>query len=80
MEWAKQGPSTYQQRYELMSRQLESIENQIAEMRKVQAMVQYKCWYYSKAIEDGNEDRLKEMMPDHLPQDIQKLYDLAHDL
>ena len=41
---------------------------------------QYKCWYYSKAIEDGNEDRLKEMMPDHLPQDIQKLYDLAHDL
>ena len=79
MEWAKLGSSTYQQRYELMKRQLESIENQIAEMRKVQAMVQYKCWYYSKAIEDGNEDGLKEMMPDQLPEDIQKLYDLAHD-
>ena len=30
-------------------------------------------------MKDGNEDRLHEMIPDHLPEEIQKLYDHAHE-
>lgn len=30
-------------------------------------------------MQDGNEDRLKEMLPDHLPEEIQRLYDLVHE-
>ena len=33
---------------------------------------------YDNAIRDGSEDRLNEMLPDHLPPEIQKLYDSAH--
>ena len=42
------------------------------------AMIQFKCWYYEQAMKDGNEDKINQMLPDHLPADIQKLYDLAH--
>ena len=41
-------------------------------------MVEFKCWYYETALADGNEDRLKEMIPDGLPKDVKGLYDRAH--
>ena len=42
------------------------------------AMIKFKCWYYEQAISDGNEDRLKSIIPDHLPAEIRALYELAH--
>lgn len=30
-------------------------------------------------MEDGNENRLNEMLPNHLPEEIQRLYDYAHE-
>ena len=41
-------------------------------------MLEFKCWYYDKAIADGNEDGINAMLPDKLPKDIQKLYNKAH--
>ena len=41
-------------------------------------MLRYKCWYYETAIGDGNEDRINAMLPDRLPEKIQKLYDNVH--
>ena len=48
------------------------------ELQKNMALIQFKCWYYEQAMKDGNEDKIHQMLPDHLPADIQKLYDLAH--
>jgi len=33
-------------------------------------MLKFKCWYYEQAIQDGNEDRIKAMIPDNLPDGI----------
>lgn len=49
------------------------------ELEKNMAMLEFKCWYYDKAIADGNEDEIHAMLPDKLPADIQKLYDFAHE-
>ena len=78
MEWCAQGSSTYPQRMEFFLHQKEVAEEEIRKMEKVLAMIRFKCWYYEQAIQDGNEDRLNEMLPDHLPAEIQVLYDLAH--
>lgn len=79
MEWCAQGSSTYPQRRELFLRQKEIVEEEIRKMEKVLDMLRFKCWYYEQAIRDGNEDRLNEMLPDHLPEEIQLLYDHAHE-
>lgn len=79
MEWCAQGSSTYPQRRELFLRQKEIVEEEIRKMEKVLDMLRFKCWYYEQAIRDGNEDRLNEMLPDHLPKEIQALYDHAHE-
>lgn len=78
MDWATQGPSTYEKRKALFEARKEAVENEIAQLQKMLDMVKYKCWYYETAIKDGNEQRLAQMLPDKLPEEIQKLYDNAH--
>lgn len=78
MEMCAQGSSTYPQRHELFVKQRQAVEQEMQQLQKTLDMLRFKCWYYEQAMQDGNEDRLHEMLPDHLPEDIQKLYDNAH--
>ena len=78
MQWCTEGASTYPQRKELFERRREAVLDEIAQLQKTLAMLEFKCWYYDTAIADGNEDRLESMLPDGLPSDIQALYDAAH--
>ena len=78
MEWCSEGSATYQRRKELFERQKEIVQKEIAKLEKVLDMLQFKCWYYEQAIQDGSEDRLKALIPDHLPDRIRKAYENAH--
>lgn len=79
MELCAQGSSTYPQRHELFVKQRQAVEQEMQQLQKTLDMLRFKCWYYEQAMQDGNEDRLHEMIPDHLPEAIQKLYDNAHE-
>ena len=79
MEWCSQGSATYQQRLELFVNQKQAVEAEMEKMNRTLAMIRFKCWYYEQAILDGNEERLNRMLPDRLPEDIQILYDYAHE-
>ena len=48
------------------------------QMDRTLDMLKFKCWYYEQAIKDGSEDRLKSLIPDHLPDGIRKAYENAH--
>ncbi len=78
MDWCAAGPSTYPNRRELFENRKKALEEQLRELEKNMAMIQFKCWYYDQAIADGNEEHLKEMIPDNLSSEIKKLYKLAH--
>ena len=78
MKWCAEGSSTYEKRRDLFLRQKEAVEAEIEHLEQVRSMILFKCWYYGQAIADGNEDRLYEMLPDHLPEEIQRLYDHGH--
>ncbi len=78
MDWCAEGPATYSQRKELFEKQKKTVEAEIKYMNRVLDMLKFKCWYYEQAIQDGNEDRLQSMLPDGLPEEIQRVYDRAH--
>ena len=78
MDWCVEGADTYPQRKELFEKQKEIVEAEIEHMNKVLDMIKFKCWYYEQALQDGNEDRVHGMIPDKLPENIQKMYDHAH--
>ncbi|MGN0507299.1 MAG: MerR family transcriptional regulator [Lachnospiraceae bacterium] len=77
-ELCSKGTSTYQNRKELFEMRKAAVEAEIKALEKTLDMLRYKCWYYEKAMEDGNEDGINAMLPDKLPEDIQKFYDNGH--
>lgn len=52
-EWVQQGDASLQQRYEMFLERRRVVEEQIAQLQKTLEVVDYKCWYYEKAVEAG---------------------------
>ena len=78
MEWCAEGSATYSNRFELIQKQKEQVEAEIQQMHKTLDMLRYKCWYYTQAMKDGNEDNAKALTPDGLPEDIRNAYYNSH--
>lgn len=78
IDWCEQGPSTYEQRRELFVKQKAIVEAEISSMNKVLDMLKFKCWFYEQALQDGSDERIRRMLPNQLPEEIQQAYDNAH--
>lgn len=78
MDWCAEGPATYADRFQLIRNQKERVEAEIKQLHNTLDMLKFKCWYYSKAMKDGNEDTAKASIPDNLPEDIRAAYDNSH--
>lgn len=76
--WVMEGPASYPDRKQLFETRRASVLAEMAQLEKTLAMLEFKCWYYDRAIQDGNEDSINSMLPHNLPKDIQALYDKAH--
>ncbi len=79
MDWCQEGASTYPQRRELFEKQKKTVEAEIEHLNKVLDMIRFKCWFYEQILADGDETRVRSMLPDKLPEEIQKAYDHAHE-
>ena len=77
--WVSEGSASFEKRKELFEARKEAVEAEIKNLQKTLSLLEFKCWYYSKAMEDGTEEYIHEMLPDKLPSDIQKLYDASRE-
>lgn len=78
LQLCSEGSATYAQRRQMFEKRREAVEEELRQLQKTLDMLKYKCWYYDTAIADGGEDRIRAMLPDRLPPEIQKLYDSGH--
>ena len=78
MDWCVEGAATYPKRKALLEEQKAHVEAEIERMNRTLDMLKYKCWYYTQAIKDGNEDAIPAMIPDLLPEDIRRAYENSH--
>lgn len=74
MQWCNEGSSTYEKRHDLFLRQKQNVETEIEQLNHTLGILKYKCWYYEQAIKDGNEDRLQDLNPEDLPEEIREAY------
>ncbi len=78
MEWCAEGPSTYPKRKAMFEERKAHMESEIAKMNRALEIVEVQMLVLQQAIQDGNEDRLKALIPDNLPEEIRDTYDNAH--
>lgn len=55
IDWCMEGDTTLQQRRDLFVQQKARVEAQIAEYQKHLEKIEYKIWYYERAIAQGTE-------------------------
>ena len=78
MLWCVEGSGTYPKRRELFEKQKAAVEKEIRKMNAVLDMLNFKCWYYEQAMQDGSEERLKRLKPQDMPEPIRKAFENAH--
>ncbi|MGN0383998.1 MAG: MerR family transcriptional regulator [Eubacterium sp.] len=78
MQWCVKGSETYPLRKEFFENQKQVVEQEINRLNQVLDMLKFKCWYYEEAIKNGNEDKLRSMLPKDMPDDIRKSYINSH--
>lgn len=80
MELCQKGSSTYQERKQIFEDQKNIVLSEIERLKSTLDMLNFKCWYYEMAIKDGNENHLKEIIPNDLPEDIKEIYNRSHNI
>ena len=63
-QWAQEGDSSLEERYELFERQRSVIQNKMAKLQDQLDVVNHKCHYYQAALKAGTEKGLEN---DQLP-------------
>ena len=51
------------------------MEEELRRMNRTLDMLKFKCWYYEQAMQDGSDERVKQMIPEGLPEEVRALYD-----
>ena len=75
--WVEEGDSTLNERYQLILDRCEALEKEFEQLRKVEAMLTYKKWYYATAMELGSEEAVQAIEPQDMPENIRKAHELA---
>lgn len=78
MDWCQLGAETFPQRKEMFEKQRKTVEAEVEQMTKVLDMLKFKCWFYEQAMAQGSDVEIRKLLPDHLPEEIQRAYDHAH--
>lgn len=74
MAWCAEGNETYSLRRDLFLKRKNAVEEELERMNRVLDLINYKCWYYEEALKDGNEERLRHITPEDMPEEIREAY------
>lgn len=70
IEWCDKGSETYPQRKRLFEEQQVKVLAEIEKYREVLCVLKFKAWYYEELMKEGGEQKLANLSPNNLPQDM----------
>ena len=78
LDWCQDGDNTIEKRRDMFYERKKLVLEQIAELEKVLDTVNFKCWYYDTAVEDGTEESVRKFPVERMPDDIKSIYEEMH--
>ena len=70
MQGDKDSPA---KRLPLFQARREAVKKQMNDMRQTLDILEFKCWYYEQAIQDGTEERVRSLSPDEFPEQYRNI-------
>ena len=68
MEMVEQGDASLGERLALFEARRAALAEEMAQMQAVMDVLDYKCWYYSRAVKAGTADAVRNLPPSKVPQ------------
>lgn len=78
MNWCQEGDATIEKRLKLFKTQKEKVLSEMKRLQETLNLINYKEWYYTKALEDGTEQYVKNMPLEKMPKEIQEEFKKCH--
>jgi len=63
LDWCQEGDATLIKRRDMFHERRAAVLEQMAELRKVLDVIDFKCWYYETAVKEGSEEAVKDRLP-----------------
>lgn len=78
MDWCQAGDSTLEQRREMFHERRQLVLQQMEELKRTLATIEYKCWFYETACELGSSEVVKAIPPEEMPTNIRCACERLH--
>ncbi|QSX32976.1 MerR family transcriptional regulator [Shewanella avicenniae] len=78
IDWCHEGDDTLIERRNMFVDKLAVVQAEIAELNRVQDLLKFKAWYYTQAVAENTEARMKHIQPQDMPEEIRKAYENSH--
>ena len=78
MGWCQAGDSTLVRRRDMFLEKKEAVDAQIRELERTRDLICFKCWYYTTAVREGTEARVRSLPPEAMPEDVRKAFENSH--
>ncbi|MCI1209873.1 MAG: MerR family transcriptional regulator [Treponema sp.] len=78
IDWCTIGDSTLVKRRDMFLERLDTVTAEIEELHRVQDLLKFKSWYYIQAVKENTEDRIRNVQPKDMPEEIRKAYENSH--
>lgn len=74
----KHGDTALNERLEIFTRRRDILRKELADLQEVLNLIEYKCWYYTKACEAGSEESVKDIMLSDVPAKFREAREYLH--
>lgn len=78
IDMTSQGDKALNDRLAIFTNRREILKQELAELQEVLGVIEYKCWYYTKACESGTEESVKGLPLSEIPEEFRKARELLH--
>lgn len=82
IDMAMQGDEeSLKKRLALFQARRDAVKKQMDDMQETLKLLEFKCWYYEQAVQDGTEERVRFLSLDEIPsqyRDIKKKIKTVH--
>ena len=65
--------SSLAKRLTLFQARRDAVKKQIKDMQETLELLEFKCWYYEQAIQDGTEEKVRSLSLDEIPKQYRNI-------
>lgn len=73
IDMAARGDESLSERHELFRSRRDAVRKKMEEMQETLDLLDFKCWYYEQAIQDGTEEKVRSLSLDEIPEQHRKI-------